>query len=469
MGPALPLIAALAQAATLNTELGLRTEGRGTALEATDLGTARRTQAFVAPLATFTGATSGILFAGSYAPRLWSSDLKERRSPLVSHAGDLRIDYRDTDRAWVLWVAGAGIRSQTDPLADPWQAAAPAAGTQVATARSLGYQDYRATVGSQLSLSSRTAFEAGAQYYRSQVLNASDGALLPPQQTLSLELALRHLVTERDTLRVNSRSMQVHTTVQEEIAPSAGAPGRVVAGPSVNSELSSTMATWIRTLAPTRTGWLGAGATLTRTVGGADPDPLSFQPAAEAGIRDASETQPVDYSVITRLWTFVDRFEGRLRPMTSASANLGWRPSSRFTLRATASAGVRLDGATRLASADARVMRVLAEGLTLETGIGGSLQEDTRPTLPSYTQGSAFAGLAYRPRQRFLVEVGAVGRRHLERGIAPSFSEGAVFLGVSYATGGIFLMGNAPANAPGLEGEPPPSAPPGPGGEGERG
>lgn len=382
---ALPLVAALVQAASLDAELGLRAEGRSTTLDASGLPRATRASMFAIPSVTGLADAWRLRLAATYAPRFWTGDVESHVSPLVNHAVDARLGTHH-DATWRAEAAASGIRGMIDPLADPWHAAAAAAGPlQVATTGQLRYEELRTGLLVEAALGLRTTISATAGWQVSRAMEPEARSLLPSQRRASLDAALTRLATERDTLRLEASGRQTVTDAT---------------GGQTTTTLSSALASWRRRLSPNVEGWLGGGATLAVSDELEEATAYDVLPRGEAGVARAGDVA-LGVEIAAHLTTFVDRFTGDVSPMADVMCALRWNAGERIAVAVTTSGGARTDLDTALAVADARMVWTLRERLALEVGVNGRWQHERRPEIPSFVESTAFVGVGYTTERLF--------------------------------------------------------------------
>lgn len=372
------LVAALLRTASLDVDLGLRAESRSSALSQSDRGRVSRTSVSAIPSAAAVGRAGPLLLETRYAPRLWTSDVAEETSPLVSHTLEARLA-RYGEGTWRAQVAASGFSGETDPLADPWRVAASDAPWQLATAEPLRYEELRTAARAEVMLDPRTTVAAGGAFQVSRASEAGFRDLLPTQRGGSVNVALTRLVTERDTLRVDATGRRALTDLPA---------GRTRIG------ASGATATWRRRASPRTEVWLSAGASLLV------PDPRSgarreVVPAGEAGLARSGEGSDASLELRARATTYVDRFTGDAASFAEGVCTLRWALGPRLLLSVSASGGGRTDGDAILAGGDTRLAWTLRDHLAIEVGASGRLQEERRAGLPSVRQGAVVVALAW--------------------------------------------------------------------------
>ncbi len=390
---ALPLVVALAAGATADVALGVRSEGRTSALAPADLPTETRTALSAEPHAAAVLDAWRLRLGATYAARLWTSDVEAQRSPLVNHTVDARIETRQ-DRAWRAEATASATRGSTDPLADLSRTTAGAASTagaaQLPATQPLRYEALRTGARGDLALDLRTTLAAGGTWSASRGADDDARALLPPQRALALDASVAHRVTERDTVRAAGTAGRTSTDAPEGTRTGA---------------FSTASATWRRRLTPRLDGWLGAGAALTYE----DAPPASSRrdllPVGEAGLARGGEDVRVAVELAARVAPFVDRFTGDVRTMADVRCGVRWRATERLSVAGSASGGARTDGETAVAAADLRLSWALRPRLGLEAGVLARWQHERRPELPSFFEGGVVAAVTYETGPLFRPDV----------------------------------------------------------------
>jgi hypothetical protein len=194
---ALPILAGLVHAASVDAALGIRAESVTTTVGGFGAPERSRATASVTPSATAVAEGSTLRLRGTYAPRLWTPDLSSGDAPVVDHVAEARLETRaeEPDRAQATVRA---VRGWTDPLGD--LSRTTAANAQLASDQSYAYEDLRAELRGGLSLGERTAIGAGAAYGLSRAVEPQPSLPLPPQRAIALDGSLTRLVSERDSL-----------------------------------------------------------------------------------------------------------------------------------------------------------------------------------------------------------------------------------------------------------------------------
>ncbi len=376
---ALPLIASLAALASADLDVGVRAEARSTTLVPQGAATSTRGALSALPRAAVILEGAGLRLSTEYAPRVWTSDVVERPSPLVDHTVGARLETH-LDRPWRAEATASGTRGKTDPLADPTSvlATGPA---QLPTTTPLAYEALRATALGALRLDERTTLDGGGSWGLSRGREADARALFPEQRTLGASGGASWLATPRDTLLLRGEWTRTLTAAQ------AG---------DVRSAVSSGTGTWRRRLTPAATGWLGGGASVTTQRGGAEGDGTRVLPVALAGA--SHERDRLGLELATRFGPAVDRYTGAVEPTAEASLRAQWRSSPVLTLAATASALARTDGETVLGTWDGRAIWALRGSLALELGVVARWQRERRPGLPSFVEGGVLTAVSYGAR-----------------------------------------------------------------------
>jgi hypothetical protein len=377
------LVASLAQLAALDADVGLRVDGFSSTIDAPRTPTVSRTAFSAIPVASAILYAGGLRLTGTYAPRIWTSDVEARPSPTVDQTVEARAaTYHD--RPWRAEANASATRGRTDPLADPSRVPGLTGDGQVPIYRALSYEELRAGLLADVRLGERTII-GGRVYGQSSRGVAGSAALVPAQRGAWLETWALRLLTEHDSLRVSLFA--------------SGALTARPAAPDAQSGSATAMATWRRRLAPALEGWLGAGASWLYS------EPLSagsrteVQPAAEAGFSRAGEATTAEASA--RATTYIDRTTGAVSPSLDARFTLSWRTSERLTVSSTAAGGARTNSETRTAWADARLAWTVRPSLSLETGVVVRGQHDNAPGQASFREVAVFASVVYRRESLF--------------------------------------------------------------------
>jgi hypothetical protein len=379
------LVAAVVALANMDVEFGLRAEGRTSTMApaSQSLGSPESRAALSAiPRAGVLLDGSDLRLTAAYAPRFWSSDVGVRQSPLVNHSVDAGVETRH-DRPWRAAATGSAVRGWTDPLADPWHGLGTRAVSQVTSEQSLAFEALDTLAGGSVSLDPRTTVAAKGTWHTSRAANASARALLPPQQTLSLDGSVERLVTERDTLCVAATGTRSTTEMT---------------GGQADSAWASASLTWRRRLTPQLDGWAGGGAALAYDVAPGLSAARSVLPVGEAGIARAGPGVRLELDLVARVTSLVDRLAGDVNPFLDASGGLRWRAAPRWALLGSLSGGTRTDGESAFGALDVRVAWTLRERTALEFGVIGRWQHERRPELPSFVEGGAVVAIAYDTR-----------------------------------------------------------------------
>lgn len=423
----LQLVSSLLALASLDLELGVRAEGRSTTVSSSGIPDDTRASYSTVPRATLRAEASALRLTAAYAPRFWESDVAAQTSPLVEHTLSARVE-TNAERAWRAEATATASRGTTDPLAEPWQAAAVAAGRQqVATTRPLGYESLRTGAAADVRLGPRSTANAAVAWDVTRSTEPEDRVFLPLQRTLTADGGLTRLASERDTVRLLARQLQVWTD----------APGG-----TARTATSTASGSWRRRMTIHLDAWAGAGATYATfdsDASDAEPSTADLLPNAEVGIARTGEGLVVTGDATARLTTFVDGFTGEVRPLAEAIGAVQWRPVPRVTLGSSAVGGASTDGETTLARAALHATWSPRDRVSVDLGVSGRLQRERRPELPSFDEGGSFASLAWTLRERLTLQLGAMARTHRERTRPDaSFREAAVFAGVAYATDRLF-------------------------------
>lgn len=381
---ALSLLASLAEGTAYQMGWGARAEGRGTAQRG-ESAAPPRTELALAPNVSVEGAFTHLRLSVEYAPRLWSDDVADRTSPLVTHVVTGTAETPD-DRPLRARARVGGVRGRTDPFEDARRAQAMSAGVpQIASPQPITFEELNASAAILLAIGLRTGIEAEATGRASHAADPRDDALLPPQRGLSLRGRAVHLATERDALTTEARASRTLTeTVLGE----------------TTAEVASATVTWRRRLSPRFDAWVGAGGALLREQGPAQEPFVELRPVGELGTALVGEGR-ITGEVALRATTLVDRFTGTLLPMFTAIATLRAQAAEAVTVVGTLSAGSTRSGEVALGGGELRAIWSISEQLSLEGGALGRWQRDARPTRPSLVDTAVFVTLVYQSRVRF--------------------------------------------------------------------
>jgi hypothetical protein len=416
---ALSVALSLAAGATADLELGMRAEGRSTTLAPSRGPTVNLQSAWAVPSAAVRVDAPRLRVRGTYAPRIWTSDLETRPSPLVNHfleahvetstaaapAGATPRPVRDgggaapADHPWRLEATASAMRGETDPLADPALALGSGAPSQVATAKSLPYESARTGGRGEVHLDARTILGAGAEWNASRATSAEGRALLPGQWTAALDAFLARRVTERDTLRGVANAAR--TSTEQRTDATAG---------DTTSVSGEAFATWRRRLTPFVDGWIGGGAGIAYVDEPGVASTRDIHPTGELGVARAGASLRVVGEAMGRATTFVDRFTGEVSPSLEGRCTATWLLSNRLSLRGAVSGMRRTDGETALAAGDVWFAWMHPSKLTFEAGLSGRRQYERRPEVPSFRQGGVFLAVGFGTVVGGRPERGAVAR-----------------------------------------------------------
>ena len=381
---ALPAVAALLAAATIDGDVGIGVEGRGTRFTPSGGAATSRAAASTTPHAALVLDGPPLRVTTAYGATLWTSDVGAQPSALVNHALDALVELRP-DAPWRVSLGASALRGETDPLAAALTAAATGGSSQLASTGPLPYERLRADARAEVQLDVRTTARIASQWNQARVLRGELRALMPPQHGAGLGGELSRRVTERDTLTVAGSGEWTETST------AAGLTTGAFAGMD---------ATWRRYLTPLTEGWLRAGAGIAYTDEPVTRATRDVLPVAGVGLARAAAEGRIGGDLDARLTTLVDRFTGDVRPFVDARCSLRWPFAQRLALAAQASGGRRLDGETVVAAADVRLAWNLGAQVALEGGVVWRLQRERRPDLPSFTEGGVFMGLQYSTARR---------------------------------------------------------------------
>lgn len=375
-GLALPSLASLLLAASLEPSAALRAEGRGTRSAPEGQPATSRAAAFTVPQVGLAVSGAPLRLDLGYAATLWTSDVQARPSALVSHAVEGRLELRP-DAPWHAAAAASLVRGETDPLAN--LGAGAGAASQLASTGPIPFQSVHAEARADRQLDPRWTLTAGGRWNDTYVLRGDLRALLPPQRGAGASAGVSHRATERDAVTVGTAADWSETST------AAG----------VTTALSTALdVTWRRALTPIVDGWLRGGAALLYTNEASGLASRDVLPVAGAGVSRRAPAGRVSADLSATLTSTVDRFNGDVRPALDGRLGVSWNAAERVTLSAQGSSGRRLDGETTLGAADARAAWSIRPWLSLETGLLWRFQRERRAGVPSFSEAGVFAGLA---------------------------------------------------------------------------
>jgi hypothetical protein len=378
---ALPLIAALSSLASAGADLSLRVEGRATGLAEQPQPEEYRTGYFVTPSALLAAEGAAIRGTGLYSAQIWTTSVETRATPLVNHRAEASLEVAP-EGGWRAVLTAAGARGRTDPLEPVGAPATPGGGTQLPSAGALAFEEFHGALRLEAPLGERATLATEASGALSRATEPAGRLVLPDQRSARLlaELSLR--VTERDELRFGARGEAALTEVT---------------GSGSRSSVAAVSGSWTRQLATGLQARMGAGASLYSEVG--SERSTHVLPNGECAATWAGGGAVPTGEGAVRVTTFVDRFTGAVLPMSEAGVNLRWATGADHSLAAFISGGASLDGTTTVGSAEARWSAGLRVDLVLEVGCRARVQRDSRPGIPSFTEGAAFMAMSWRTRR----------------------------------------------------------------------
>lgn len=371
---ALPLLASLATAVGLDAGIDLRAESRTSTVAPEESATFTREALLARPRGDVVLDAVPLRATASYAATIWTSDVEERPSPLVTHDAQLRLETYHASP----WRAGATVsaaRGWTDPLADPVQALLQQGPSQSPALAPIEFEAVRGVVDGTFPLDLRTAVGAEASASRSGAVKLVDRTAYPVQEGAAAQLSVVHLLTPRNTLRLAATVNATRTDL---------ASGRDVSGWATGT------ARWRVRMTRTADAWAGAGVVLARRdLPGAETERWT-RPIGEIGLAYAAGRGEAELSAQTV--PFTDRFSGDVVLMLQGAGALRWRETPRLSFAVTGSGGATESGDTALAGLDARATYALAPRLAVEAAIVGRWQHERAPGAPSFAEiGVAFA------------------------------------------------------------------------------
>jgi hypothetical protein len=394
VGSPLALIACLAAGASVQGDVSARAETLSTTIAPRGRPSDTRVSLSVAPRARVELEALPMRLSTAYAPRFWTNDAEERRSLLVNHVLEGRLDTRH-DAPWRAELAAVGTRGWVDPVADvltagsaagPGGAAPPPGGGQVPSSEPFEYEALHAGALADVPFGPRTTVVGTARWEISRAVAPADRAIFPVQRNVTMTAVLTRLLAERDELLLTATATQSWT--------------EAIAG-TTRSGTSTALATWRRRTSPTVQAWAGAGATFAHFGTLVDPGAIEVLAAANAGVVRAGTELASILRLSGELTTLVDRYTGEVNPTVTVTGALGWRATERVTVETELSGASRTDGVTSLARATARVVWMTRQRAEIAAGIGGRAQHEERPQLPSFLEGIAFVSVAYVPERLF--------------------------------------------------------------------
>ncbi len=379
---ALPLVASLATAVELDAGLDLRAESRTSTVAPEGLAPHTREALLARPGANAVLDAVPLRATASYAATIWTSDVEERPSPLVTHDALLRLETYHASP----WRAGATVsaaRGWTDPLADPVQALSQQGPAQSPALAPIEFEAVRGVVDGTFPLDLRTTVGAEASASRSGAVKLVDRTAYPVQEGAAAQLSVVHLLSPRSTLRV---------------AAAASATRTELASGSDESGWATGTARWRARMTRTMDAWAGAGvASARRNVPGAETERWA-RAIGDIGLAYAFGRGEAELSAQTV--PFTDRFTGDVVLMFQGAGALRWRESPRLSFAVTGSGGATESGDTALAGLDARAAYALAQRLAVEAAIVGRWQHERAVGAPSFAEIGVVVAVAWQSGTR---------------------------------------------------------------------
>lgn len=394
MGPAIAAALmglALGAPGDLRLELALGLDGQGRSFAPRDGPADRTVETVTAPRATLHLAEPDLGITATYAPRLRTPDLQDRRRELVVlHAGELQASFRPAD-AWRLAVTARGELGTTDLLTESRQAGATF--QTIATTRRLRYQAARALLDLQGRLGRRTTLTATLGGFVEGGEGSAAETIFPIQRGVSAGVGWAWAASRVDRLglRVN------------------GAAAWLDRGPA--SGVVTLDTTWRRRLTRELEAWSGVGA----AGGFADPRPGPVRrrayPAAELGVAHTPLTPAapagpdgrvrpmpayrITTQAVLRFSPVIDRATGAVDPQLEGTLSAAWPVTPRWGLDARAVGAVlrQTPGDTRSGRLEARTGWIVAPHVRIGGGLYATWQRGSTPAIPSFTETGLFLGI----------------------------------------------------------------------------
>jgi hypothetical protein len=381
---AMGALAGMLAGVAVDAEVGASSEARVRSLSESNTAAPveRQTKASVVLVPSLTGIldVANLRATVAYAPRVWESDVFGASPILANHVllGTLATRH---EAAWRAEATVSATRGTVDPFSDPLRAAQlNATNAQATTTSTVSYEELVAGGQCQIPVGDRTTVFGSAGWEVTRPLLVSDRSSVPLQRSATVGLAVSHLVTERDTLRLDATGRRVYTLPLE--------------GPRTADILSGGL-NWRRVLAARYQAWLGAGATVARSGNPDNPNGWDRLPRAELGFAVGSEGEAVTGDAVARISTFVDRFTSEVKPMGEGTAGVRWQVGESLVHSTSVFVGFRLDGATQLGGGDTRLVWSLTPLLNVEGGLLVRAQRERDQTRPSFNEETLFVVVAY--------------------------------------------------------------------------
>ncbi len=379
---ALPLLASLAVAVGLDAGVDLRTESRTSTVSPEGFAPYTREALLARPGANVVLDAVPLRATATYAATIWTSDVEQRPSPLVTHDAQLRLETYHASP----WRAGATVsaaRGWTDPLADPVAALAQQGPTQSPALEPVEFEAFRGAVEGTFPLDLRTTFGVEASASRSGAARMSDRTAYPLQDVAAAQLSVVHLLSPRSTLRVAATANATRTDLASGTDDSGWATGT---------------ARWRVRMTRTVDAWAGAGVAAARRDQPGPEMEWWTRPIGEIGLAYASGRGEAELSAQTI--PFTDRLTGDVVLMFQGACAVRWRETPRLSFAVTGSGGTTETGDTTIAALDARGIYALAQGLSVEAAIVGRWQHEPALGPPSFAELGVAVSIAWRSSAR---------------------------------------------------------------------
>lgn len=394
MGPAIAAALmglALGAPGDLRLELALGLDGQGRSFSPRDGPVDRTVETVTSPRATLHLAEPDLRITATYAPRLRTPDLQDRRRELVVlHDGELQVSIRPAD-AWRLAATARGQLGITDLLTESRQAGATF--ETITTTRRLRYQAVRALLDLQGRLDRRAMLNATLGAFVEGGEGSASEAILPIQRGIDAGIGWAWTASRVDRLSVRVNA----TAAWLDLGPASG--------------VVTLDTTWRRRLTRELEAWSGVGA----AGGFADPRPgpvrrraypaaelgvahTPLTPAAPAGTDDRVRPMPtyrITTQAVLRLSPVIDRATGAVDPRLEGTLSAAWPVTPRWGLDARAVGAVlrQTPGDTRNGRLDARAGWIIAPHVRIGGGLYATWQRGSTPVIPSFTETGLLLGV----------------------------------------------------------------------------
>jgi hypothetical protein len=378
-------IALLLAAPSLDVDLALRAETRGSRLVPSSLPAGESTtpsERLAAELTPTVGLTVGSQswrFQAGYSPRLWDFDL--------GGGGRTHLDHRLVWRSraapaprWLLSMNGYALKAILDPLADPWTDFAVVQSLQRAQ-RPQNYQAIRADVGSEVRLGPRSFVTVAAAAGVAGGTDAYSRLALPTQRTAAGSFVIQQSIGARNLIGLTAEGTVTRTY-----------PGQTVIS---ESAFVFSAARYERSFDRFTEGWLAAGASFTREASTVQLTVERVAPGGELGLQHRSRSAGPSYRATVRVAPEIDRATGQARNSLGGAATLAWPFPPHWVLTGGANAIRALGPGDVIAGLgfDLALSRSLEGGMSIQAGVRSRWQRDQRTPLGSYFESGFF--LAY--------------------------------------------------------------------------